>query len=211
MPFVTETTSEEHARHRRVAQLCAYAYKRPEDVIVEHDHPDDGYTYVVFEGSDTIVNWIDNLDVRKMDGVHRGFARHARHCIRQYDLVHVLTNHPNVVIGGHSMGAAAALLVVHELAPFMKNVKEVVLLGCPRVGDNAFLEQFRTHQSKIFVYKNGRDPVCSIPFGFMGFSNGLEQCSIVLNPAPEVSRGFLRGIRAHLISEYVSSMSSLFT
>ena len=209
MRFRIDPTREERRRHLRAAKLCHQVYTRAEDVHVEHAHPEDDHTYVVVEGSDSVANWRDNLDVRRIDGMHRGFARYARRCVDRYRLIDVLEQNERIVITGHSQGAAAALLIAHMLRAHTRNVVEVVLFGCPNIGDDAFSASLleETGDPSVFLYRNGRDIVCALPFGFLGFSNALCAHTIELKPK---SVGFFGPVRSHMINQYVDSLESVY-
>jgi len=209
MRFRVDPTREDRERHLRAAKLCHQVYEHAEDVHVVIAHPEDGRTYVAIEGSDTYANWCDNLDVRRIDGMHRGFARVARHCIERYDLTDLLERRERVVITGHSQGAAVALLITHMLRARTSNVVELVLFGCPNVGDHAFLNSLQddpaTEHTHAFLYRNGHDVVCVLPFGFLGFSNALCARTIALEPR---IGGIFGSIRSHMIDQYVDALEA---
>lgn len=211
MRFRIDADDDEHERHVRAAKLCGVVYGRADDVYVEHDHPDDDCTYVAIEGSDTLVNWRDNLDIRMLNGAHRGFVRYAERCVEQYDLVRVLEKNRRVVLTGHSQGAAAALLIAHMLRAHTHNVLEVVLFGCPHVGSSHFLSELLSEKEgpPVFMYRNGDDLVCALPFRVFGFSDALAAHTIVLTPK-RIARGLLGRVRAHFIEHYVDSLESKY-
>ncbi|XP_057792357.1 phospholipase A1-IIdelta-like [Salvia miltiorrhiza] len=84
----------------------------------------------------------------------------------------------SIVVTGHSLGAALAVLSAFDL---VENVVvpdipvTAVVFGCPRVGDGAFVERLRTHRNlKILHAKNVLDPIPFYPQGFGYSGAGVE-------------------------------------
>ena len=101
--------------------------------------------YVSFRGSETIQNWVDNLDVRqteypKCDGceVHEGFYRTEQTAFPQVlAAVQALKEQfPSytVVVTGHSLGAALATLTAFDLMEAGVGSVTSFHFGSPRVG-----------------------------------------------------------------------------
>lgn len=188
--------------HQQASKQCKKVYKVPEDVHVETI---DGITYVTVEGSDTIVDWFRNICVLKKHDTHRGFLRYANYCIDEYDLVNILRNYPRIVLTGHSLGAAAIVIIAYALKEHLKNVIEIVVFGCPRIGGKAFahrLNDARDVMPPICSYQYGRDIVCAIPYGFLGFTSIVQP---IVMPSLRTYRWFPR-IRNHHIDEYISGL-----
>ena len=85
----------------------------------------------------------------------------------------------------------------------------MVLFGCPNIGDDAFLTSLLCtgDGADVFLYRNGNDVVCALPFGFLGFSNALRARTIELKPK---RFGFFGSVRAHMIDQYVDSLESMY-
>lgn len=135
--------------------------------------------YVVFRGSNSIRNWIEDFEFTKVEylsfpdcdcAVHRGFYQTALNikddvfaAIQYLQKKH---EHYTIIITGHSYGASIAQFIAMEL---LTNgiVSTVYNFGQPRVGN---LEYAIFVNSKINVWRivHNRDIVPHIPF-----SNGL--------------------------------------
>lgn len=190
--------------HQQASKQCKKVYKVPEDVHVETI---DEITYVTLEGSDTIVDWFRNICIFKKHDTHRGFLRYANYCIDKYDLVNILRNYPRIVLTGHSLGAAAIVIIAHALKEHPKNVIEIVVFGCPRIGGKAFAHRLNNARDvipPICSYQYGRDIVCTIPYTFLGFTSTVQPIVI---PSLRTYRWFPR-IRNHHIDEYISGLHS---
>ena len=104
---------------------------------------------VVFRGSESVTNWLSDLDVAMTDypncedcEVHKGFYTAEQAVIPQVksEVSNLLKMYPNyrVLVTGHSLGAALATLTAADLK--MSGVDSISLFnyGSPRVGNTAF-------------------------------------------------------------------------
>lgn len=126
--------------------------------IDEENHDTHGYIgyhagqqtiYVSFRGSESIQNWLDNLDAISTDyplcadcEVHKGFYKAEQACFTEVltEIKTLQAQFPSysVVATGHSLGAALALLTSMDLINSgIKNVK-MWNFGSPRVGNTKF-------------------------------------------------------------------------
>ena len=114
--------------------------------------------FVAFRGSENIMNWIDNIQIRKISPfnnntikVEKGFYKAYQYI--KYDLLNKLEilkekyNINNVFLTGHSLGAAIATLFSYDI---LKDNHDIVLnylitFGSPRVGNKYFVESFETY------------------------------------------------------------------
>jgi hypothetical protein len=126
--------------------------------IFDAEHDTHGYIghseseatiFVAFRGSESIANWVSNIDTALMDypycdgcKVHEGFYAAEQAVIA--DVLRVVAElkaaHPSygVVVTGHSLGAALATYCVFDLQQLgVANVK-MINFGSPRVGNTAF-------------------------------------------------------------------------
>jgi len=190
--------------HTHAAKICTQLYAKPKDVMVSRKY---GKTFVALEGSDTISNWFDNMCLFKKNNVHFGFNRYCDWCIDTYDIQDTLDTHSNIVLCGHSLGAAAVLLMLTKMD--LSNVDEVVLFGCPKIGNSNF--KTTTFMEKVPLdlpitsYVNGTDVVPSLPPTWMGFVDLVEE-SHRIESANSTGSMFSQ-IEDHGIDCYVQSIS----
>jgi hypothetical protein len=103
--------------------------------------------YVVFRGSSSILNWLDDFEIIKVPynsfleckcSVHNGFYRSTlgvkNETIFSITLLKKLYPLYNIIITGHSYGAAISQLIAMELYKNNFNIK-VYNFGQPRIGD----------------------------------------------------------------------------
>lgn len=108
------------------------------------------HAFLVFRGSESLIDWVRNLKrARKADHggknvrVHRGFQKNL-------DLLWEEVNHwratlppiKGVILSGHSLGGAMAILAAHRLRLAHEQVASVVTFGSPRVGGEGFAESY---------------------------------------------------------------------
>lgn len=146
--------------------------------------PSDDSIYVVFKGSDSIRNWVSNLNTDKDKyrafpeckcRVHDGF-QNVTESVQDEVVEHVsflMTVYPTAQIKttGHSLGAAIAQLMAMALEANGIHVDQVLNFGQPRVGDkdyanftdNMITNQWRhTHHKDIVPHV----PPSDWPFSF---------------------------------------------
>lgn len=149
---------------------------------------------VAFRGSSNLQNWLDNLDTFKTTypnrdcdcQVHEGFLA-SYNSMKDWlmnEMANLLEYTPNaeVLVAGHSLGGAQALLGSLDIATNQmgssyppKRVR-VYTYGAPRVGDPAFalwstktLGQLHTRVTHL------RDPVNHLPSMSMGFAHNPQE------------------------------------
>ena len=133
--------------------------------------------FVAFRGTSDVHDLLDDftaLQVRIGDkrAVHRGFYRYTLklwYYIEQ--LLHEWVHQwgiKRLLLTGHSLGAAAAVLCAHLIYENDKGlfdlVKDVYLYGCPKVGNKYFVRHYRSILGdRTWQHQNNNDPVCWIP------------------------------------------------
>ena len=129
--------------------------------------------YIVFRGSQSIRNWIEDFEVKKIDyltfpecncKVHKGFYNSAINVI-DYILLSIENlkskYNYNIIVTGHSYGGAVAQLIAMELSA--KKIDTIVYnFGQPRIGD---VEYSIFVNTKIVLWRivHNRDIVPHIP------------------------------------------------
>ncbi len=122
-------------------------------------------TVVAFEGSHTPLDWHRDFEavmVNDVDlgAVENGFLQGMRDVQDEIDLP---PDSPLIIIG-HSLGAARAAIFAGLTFDqgMMVPGDRIVLFGCPRPGG----ENLKSILARIPItsYRNGKDPVCDVPF-----------------------------------------------
>lgn len=155
------------------AKLCQRAYQGPNVVqgnasaIVLHSP-----LRVAIAGTNDRADLLDDSALNSEDlgygaKVHAGFLRHYRAIYKE--LMAAMTAKPidaPSLITGHSLGAACAVLTVWH-RPYLFNVGDVHLFGCPAVGNGNFAAMFdrlcRDNGIKVWNVQGDGDPVCIRP------------------------------------------------
>jgi len=138
---------------------------------------------IAIRGTQGMGNWLANMDARLQPStqvspehphgeprpkVHAGFARASETLTPA--LAEAIPTGSQVIIAGHSLGAAIAVFLVPRLIAHGMLVQRVVTFGCPRVGDANYRDAWHRQTSvPIRRYVNGPDPVCQLPTPLRGY------------------------------------------
>ena len=111
----TEMRSLKSKQHSHCAHMCKQIYtKKPDLLFNKHKN----ILYISIEGSDTLVNWIDNVSiVMKRNDIHRGFTRYANYCLNKFNIFDIfedIDEYEKIILTGHSLGSASATLIAYE-------------------------------------------------------------------------------------------------
>ena len=169
---------------------------------------------VVFRGSDSKKDWQTDSKFWKTTvpygnysskiRVHSGFINaykspniriKIQKCLNSFDI-------QKVHLTGHSYGAALAILCAVDLEyNFPKKDYEVVVFGCPRVGNNAFRKSYNLRVFKTLRVENSGDVVTKIPFAFLGYRHVGAKLHIGKN-----TRFLPFSMKKHALQEYYSNI-----
>ena len=168
---------------------------------------------ITFRGSDSKKDWMFNLDFckkvipynnfRSKIKVHSGFinayrSRNVREKIRKF----VTKEIRKIRLTGHSYGAALAILCAVDLQySFNDRDYEVVVFGCPRIGNKAFRNSYNRRIFKTLRIENKNDIITKVPFRFMGYYHVGTRILIGRN-----SIFSLPGMNKHTLQEYYSNI-----
>ena len=128
--------------------------------------------WVVFRGSDSIEDWLMNVDIELEPAnwecefsIHGGFKRvwEESYTDIQYVLSKVNRSRP-IFFAGHSLGGVLATLTAYNLSYIDS---PIYTFGMPRIGDNAFTDCFSSYELYRFV--NERDIFAHLPPLFMDY------------------------------------------
>lgn len=205
------------AHHLRVVRLCKRAYRQCTgsvgelEYLLRRRHDAD---YLAFRGTETIPEdesllgfagsiWDIVRDLRiwpwpvQIHGhEYRGHAGFIRGSLKVVEEVTPLLRNKPLVIAGHSLGGAVALVAGLLLSREGKDV-EIVTFGCPHVfwGD-----VYVPEETRITMYRFGRDIVTYVPLG--------------KHPAPQTVIGtasrFWPNIRDHRMDNYLGALRELY-
>ena len=151
--------------------------------------------YVVLRGSSSIMNWVDDAEVRKVPyttyldecnkcKVHNGFYRSALGVKSQtVESVKILQKeYPlyETVVTGHSYGAAVGQLLAMELAK--EGIKtKLYNYGQPRTGNSLFADFVNTILDEYYRITHNKDMVPHIPV--LGY---VHSCREIFEDADDI-------------------------
>jgi predicted lipase len=136
---------------------------------------------ITFRGTETPREWLSNFKFCKKTipfnnekskiKVHTGFLNSYKNPeVRDKILEAVEDDTYCVKISGHSRGAALAVLCAVDIQyNYPGRDIEVILFGCPRVGNKWFVQSFNRRVNKAVRIENSNDIVTKVPFAFMGY------------------------------------------
>lgn len=177
----------------------------------------DDTTVITFRGSDSLKDWSTDSKFWKSVvpynnysskiRVHSGFistykSKSVRGRIRK-EIERSATK--RVVTTGHSYGAALAVLCAVDLEYYMpKNDYEVIVFGCPRVGNKYFQKSYNLRIFKTLRVEHIGDIVPKVPFACMGYRHVGSRLLI-----GESASVFVPNMRFHALQEYYSNLLKL--
>jgi hypothetical protein len=131
--------------------------------------------YIAFRGSSSIRNWIQDLEFKKVDyitfpsckcKVHDGFYNSALGIIdeisQKIKLLKLEYKNYNIIVTGHSYGAAVSQLIAMEL--FALGIESSVYnFGQPRIGDHDYAVFVNSKIKNLWRVVHNRDIVPHVP------------------------------------------------
>lgn len=195
-----------------LARVCADAYVLPEDAWDHSWSRDDihvrhrlmgGFDVIAFRGSDDLEDWFRDLHFwpkrhKALGYCHSGFLEGMERVVREVAVVLDVT--ARVVITGHSLGAARALIFAalgsyyHRFEP-----ERVVTFGTPRPGFKKLSRVLAHYRVPMALYRNGEDPVTKVPYLLGLYKHPAQQIELG-------GGGAANPIEDHFIRRYVRAM-----
>jgi pimeloyl-ACP methyl ester carboxylesterase len=126
---------------------------------------------IAFAGTDPVVlaNWITDFDVHlEKSGAARGFEVAAAVV---FDSIKALVDaelDKKIVVTGHSLGGALAVLVAQRLEAAGRKVESVYTFGMPRPGDEKFRADYGTLGQRTYRLVHGDDVVPTVAPASLG-------------------------------------------
>ena len=145
-----------------------------------HRNSEDTLT-IVFRGTDSMGDWRGNFmfarkaipygNTASPVRVHRGFLNAYKSPRVRQRILPLIGHHTKKVrIAGHSRGAALAALCALDIQYHYPHCcLQVLLFGCPRVGNKAFAKSYDRRVFQTFNVQNGGDPVPHLPPALLGY------------------------------------------
>lgn len=159
--------------HADLANLCSLAYSELTGVSSELEfliRRIDDVSYIAIRGTEASnwrdgFNWLDIIrDMRVLPRYnkaagwgHGGFICGGE-CVAD-SLMKYAELAPRLVITGHSLGAAVAVVAAQILKKAGYGIEEVVLFGCPRI----YAVVRPSFNFPVTSYRHGSDIVCNVP------------------------------------------------
>ncbi|MBQ8537177.1 MAG: lipase family protein [Clostridia bacterium] len=141
----------------------------------------DGALTIIFRGTDSLGDWRSNFlfaqktvpygNAASPIRVHEGFLKaYKSPSVRERILGLIDDRVRRVRITGHSRGAALAVLCAVDVQYHHPNCcLEVLLFGCPRVGNAAFAKSYNKRVFQTYNVSNGGDLVHHLPPALLGY------------------------------------------
>lgn len=132
---------------------------------------------VAYRGTNDLRDWLDNADARKLEvgkaKIHKGFhdymAKVGEDVYKKLDELfsQKVTNNYELILTGHSLGAAAITLFVYEWVR-LKNQADpskthIHTMGSPRTGNDVFSNQLTETYPNWFRWVNNADSIPHLP------------------------------------------------
>jgi Lipase (class 3) len=198
-----------------LAQLCADSYNplavwehtwTADDIHVAHKLVE-GVDVIVFRGSVDVNDWMADFDAIPtkhplLGWCHAGFLRYMDLVFE--NVLGVLGR--EIIVTGHSLGAARASILTGLLLSHGSQVKARVVFGEPRPGFRQLKTIIEQSGCESRCYRNGEDPVTEVPLYFEPLLRYVHPSEpILLNAAPDP--GDLSPLQYHHINLYVKGLT----
>ncbi len=169
-------------------------------------------TVVAFQGTDSLGDWVDNLDLKlvelgldRVGRVHRGFYSQYRQLAPLLQPAIAACGGGStggVCFTGHSLGAALATIASVGQGRALDEPPLCITFGSPRVGDADFADAFadRVRRTSLRV-THASDPVCLVPLAPYRHVRGRA-----LYVQPEGGRPSGWSLKHHEMSQYVAAV-----
>ena len=175
---------------------------------------------IAFRGSEetSIADWITDLKFIKQEypyagtetkniKVHHGFME-AYRSIRDAVLKEAKSiKHKRIIITGHSLGAALAMLSALDINHNVPG-KEIVCytFGAPKVGNKEFVSSYNKNIPNTFRIVNAGDYIADLPPG------SFEHCGQLCSVGEAIESSFLdftAKVKAHIPNTYIEALQNL--
>lgn len=164
------------------------------DVLYDPKTDLQGYTgvlnksiFVAYRGSSSVLNWLSDFEVVKKPyltypecncTVHKGFYTATTNLkestIKSVQNLKAKYGYSDVIVTGHSLGAAIAQLIGMELSAV--NIKnQVYNFGQPRIGDNKYAGFVNTITDDLWRFTHNKDSVPHLPPMSMGYLHSCRE------------------------------------
>ena len=138
-----------------------------------------GIWLVAFRGTLGIYDWMADLKVRKTpEGFHQGFYDAVSELLPQ---LNSLVAGKDVILVGHSLGAAEAGVAAYRLRDFCASVR-IVNFGQPKLGDQQAVDKLKGIPWVRYVH--GTDIVTQVPLKIMDYVHGGTEVLLLQTPRP---------------------------
>lgn len=131
--------------------------------------------YVVFRGSSSALNWIEDLEIKKVPyttfstcncEIHKGFYNSAL-AVKDMVIYSVtklkqMLRYDTIIVTGHSYGAAVAQIIGMELVNLGLSC-QVYNFGQPRIGDDKYAAFVNTKLKNYWRFTHNKDIVPHVP------------------------------------------------
>lgn len=174
--------------------------------------------YIVWRGSSSPKDFLKDAQVKKVnfvqpgEKVHNGFytafesVKEDLYSSINFILSKKLDKIKSVVICGHSLGAALTVISSYMICkdfPQIAHLVKNVTIGCPRVGNSTFKDNYNKLVPKSIRIVNDKDLVTRIPkIGYTHINEG-----ITLNEKGEVITYSLINPFRHVVEIFISDVS----
>lgn len=146
----------------------------------------DNAIFVSFRGSQDIKNWILNLETTMTGyslcsgcqvhkGFYSGFQMVRSQVMTQVQALKAKYPTATILVTGHSLGGALAVLAAVELQNSYGSVADVYTFGQPRVGNIPFAAYYTTHLANTFRVIHYGDIVPHLPPAGFGFYHSSHE------------------------------------
>jgi len=138
--------------------------------------------FVAFRGSENILNWLDDIQFRKISPfedenikVEKGFYKAYQYLkpdlVNKLNMLKVKYNTNNILLTGHSLGASISTLFAYDILNDYDDyvLNYLITFGSPRTGNSYFVEDFKQYNLIHYRITHYYDMVPHVPQELLGY------------------------------------------
>jgi predicted lipase len=188
--------------------LAKYVYYTDQSALICENKKE---IIIALRGTTNAIDWLNNVSIiRKKNDIHRGFYKHSMDCIRKNKILHLVKqNNKPITICAHSLGAAAATILLFQLAQYFENRECcLIMFGSPMPGGEQFAANFakKLPHLKIYNIQNIKDIVCLLPLNLLGYTH-IHSSEYIF----DTNYHYLNLLQNHTINTYINEVENIQT
>jgi hypothetical protein len=140
-----------------------------EGKVTWHEAYKDNKLYIIFQGTHNLEGWEDDFDYQQIPVfgkdclIHKGFYQDELSLVFYQILAIASTFNGEIIVSGHSLGGALAVLCAFKLKLLTAKIISCVAIAGPRVGNKVFKRLYNSSNIPTMLFRYKNDAVSKVP------------------------------------------------